>query len=211
MQILLSFLCGIPVAFLTLHTFVRIIRKIYKFPIPQVFAGLIDNPFRRKIQPPDATAIRHGIEPGMTVLDVGPGNGRYTMSAARRVGEDGKVIAIDIEPKMIERVRARAAKEGVTNIEARLADVYDLPFEDATFDLIYMIAVISEIPEPIRAMRECHRVLKPDGSLVFSELFFDPDYPLARTLIRWAEKASFRMKQKVGNFFYYTLIFEKDK
>jgi len=211
MEILLSILCGIPVVFIILHTLIRIIRKIYKFPIPQTFADLIDNPFRRKIQPPDATAIRHGIEPGMTVLDVGPGNGRYTMSAARRVGENGKVIAIDIEPKMIERVSARAAMEGVTNIEARVADAHDLPFEDATFDLIYMIAVINEIPEPIRAMREFHRVLKPNGSLVFSELFLDPDYPLARTLIRWGEQASFRVKQKVGNFFYYTLIFEKNK
>jgi len=44
----------------------------YKFPMPEFLAGLIDNPIRRKIQPPDATAVRHGIEPGMTVLEVGP-------------------------------------------------------------------------------------------------------------------------------------------
>jgi ubiquinone/menaquinone biosynthesis C-methylase UbiE len=210
-QIFLYIICGIPIAFLFLHTLIRVIRKIYKFPIPQAFADLIDNPLRRKIQPPDATAIRHGIGPGMTVLDVGPGNGRYTIGAARRVGDHGKIIAIDIEPKMIARVRERAAMEGVSNIDARVADVYELPFEDATFDLIYMIAVISEILEPIRAMQEFYRVLKPDGSLVFSELLFDPDYPLVRTLTRWAEKAGFRVKRKVGNFFYYTLSFEKSR
>jgi ubiquinone/menaquinone biosynthesis C-methylase UbiE len=163
------------------------------------------------MQPPAETAIRHGIEPGMMVLDVGPGNGRYTIGAARRVGDSGKIFAIDIEPKMIERVEARAQLEGVTNIEARVANVYELPFEDRSFDLVYMITVISEIPDPVRAMQEFHRVLKPDGSLVFSELLNDPDYPLAGTLVRWAREADFRVKQKLGNFFYYTLIFEKNR
>ena len=50
------------------------------------------------------------------------------------------------------------------------------------FDAVYMIAVIGEIPEPERAMHEFHRVLSPSGTLVFSELLLDPDYPLASTL-----------------------------
>lgn len=211
MEIFPYIICGVPVAFVILHTLVRIIRYFYKFPMPEFMANFIDNPLRRRIQPPDATAIRHGIEPGMTVLDVGPGNGRYTIGAARRVGDTGKVFAVDIEPKMIERVEARAAMEGVTNIEARVANVYNLPFEDETFDLIYMITVISEIPEPIRAIHEFCRVLKPNGSLVFSELLNDPDYPLARTLIRWGESTGFQVKEKIGHFFYYTLIFEKKR
>ncbi|MBW1798568.1 MAG: methyltransferase domain-containing protein, partial [Deltaproteobacteria bacterium] len=76
-------------------------------------------------------------------------------------------------------------------------------------DVIYMITVIGEIPEPDKAMREFYRVLSPTGTLVFSELLVDPDYPCAKTLIRKANAASFRLKEKVGNFFYYTLILEK--
>ena len=79
------------------------------------------------------------------------------------------------------------------------------------FDAIYMITVISEIPEPERAMQEFHRLLSPSGTLAFSELFTDPDYPLAQTLIRMASKANFRLKKKLGNFFSYTLVFEKAK
>ena len=75
--------------------------------------------------------------------------------------------------------------------------------------MIYMIAVINEIPTPERAMKEFHRVLKPEGTLVFSELLLDPDYPLSSTLIKLASRAGFKLKEKVGNFFYYTLIFEK--
>jgi ubiquinone/menaquinone biosynthesis C-methylase UbiE len=201
---------GLPILAIVLHTIIRIVRYFYKFPMPEFMANLIDNPFRRKIQPPDATPARHGIEPGMTVLEVGPGNGTYTVATARRVGSSGKVVTIDIEPKMIERVTRRAQAEGIDNIEARVADVYDLPFEDGFFNAIYMIAVIGEIPEPDRAMKEFYQVLSPSGTLAFSEFLWDPDYPRAGTLIRKAAFAGFQLKKKVGNVFYYTLIFEID-
>lgn len=192
-----------------LHTIVRLIRHFYKFPMPQFLANLIDNPLRRKIQPPHEMPIRHGVLPGMTVLEVGPGNGRYTIETARRVGSHGKVVTIDIEPKMIERVQQRAEAEGITNLEAKVANVYHLPFQDRTFDAVYMSSVIGEIPQPERAMPEFHRLLTQSGTLAFSELFFDPDYPLAQTLIRMASKHNFRLKRRLGNFFSYTLVFEK--
>jgi len=210
-QILLYLFVGLPVLLVALHTIIRIVRYFYKFPMPEFLANAIDNPFRRRLQPPDETAVRHGIQPGMQVLDVGPGNGTYTMGASRRVGENGKVVAIDIEPKMIERIERRIKDEGVSNVEARVADVYKLPFDDGSFDLLYMISVIGEIPDPIKAMHEFRRVLKTGGRLVFSELLLDPDYPLASSLIRNAGLAGFRLKEKIGNFFYYTLILEVDQ
>lgn len=202
-------LLGLPLLLILIHTIIRIVRAFYKFPMPQFMANLIDNPIRRRIQPPEQTAIRHGIEPGMIVLEVGPGNGTYTIATARRVGGGGRVTAIDIEPRMVERVRRRAEDEAIRNIEARVADVFALPFAEGSFDLVYMIAVIGEIPRPERAMREFHRVLSPAGTLVFSEFLWDPDYPWARTLVRKATSAGFRLKGKIGNIFYYTLILEK--
>ena len=68
---LLCFLLAIPVVFIVLHTIIRIIRHFYKFPIPEFLVGLIDHPLRRKFQPPYETAVRHGLEPGMLVLEVG--------------------------------------------------------------------------------------------------------------------------------------------
>jgi len=209
LQALLYVLIGLPVAVLALHTLVRIVRYFHKFPMPEFLAGAIDNPLRRRIQPPSEMPLRHGIEPGMTVLEVGPGNGRYTVETARAVGPLGKVIAVDIEPKMIERVSRRAQEEGLTNLEAKTASVYDLPFPDATFDAVSMIAVISEIPDPQRALGEFYRVLKPAGTLAFSELITDPDYPLARTLIQRATAARFRLSRRLGNFLAYTLVFER--
>jgi ubiquinone/menaquinone biosynthesis C-methylase UbiE len=209
LRALLYVVLGLPVLFVVLHTLIRIVRAFHKFPMPEFAANLIDNPLRRRIQPPAETPTRLGIEPAMTVLEVGPGNGTYTVATARRVGVGGKVATVDIEPRMIERVRRRAEAEGVTNIEARVANVYDLPFDDGAFDAVYMIAVIGEIPDPERAMQEFYRVLKPTGSLAFGELLMDPDYPRASTLIRKAASAGFRLRRKVGDVFYYTVIFEK--
>lgn len=209
LRILLCVLLAIPIVFIVLHTIIRVIRHFHKFPIPEFLADLIDHPLRRKFQPPYETAVRHGIEAGMMVLEVGPGSGTYTLGAAQRLGPQGKLVTIDIEPKMIKRVERRAQEAGVTNVEARMADVYDLPFDNETFDVVYMIAVIGEIPDPVRAMHEFYRVLMPQGRLVFSELLLDPDYPLTSTLIRLASPAGFRLRDRIGNFFYYTLIFEK--
>jgi ubiquinone/menaquinone biosynthesis C-methylase UbiE len=177
--------------------------------MPEWMANAIDNPIRRKIQPPMETALRHGIEPGMRVLEVGPGNGTYTMAAARQIGPTGELVTIDIEPKMIERVNKRILEERITNIDARVANVYDLPFDDQSYDLIYMITVINEIPDIPSALKEFYRILKPEGRLVFSELFMDPDYPLATTLARKVQQFNFQLQEHIGNFFYYTLVFQK--
>jgi SAM-dependent methyltransferase len=209
LRLLVRMLVGLPLLLVAWHTAVRIVRHFYKFPMPQFLANLIDNPLRRRIQPPEEMAIRHGLEPGMWVLEVGPGNGTYTLGAARRVGPAGRVVAVDIEPRMVERVRQKALAEGVQNVDARLADVTDLPFGDEGFDAIYMITVMGEIPSPVQALRELHRVLSPSGTLACSEVLLDPDYPLASTLVRWAELAGFRLQEKRGNLLSYTLLFGK--
>jgi ubiquinone/menaquinone biosynthesis C-methylase UbiE len=200
---------GIPAAFLILHTLMRIVRHFYKFPIPHYIADAIDNPLRRRLQPPDQMPARHGLETGMTVLEIGPGNGRYSVATAQHLGPHGKLVSVDIEPRMIERLQVRARAAGVANIDARVADVYQLPFDDQAFDAAYMIAVIGEIPEPRRAIAEIHRLLKPGGTLAFSELLQDPDYPRASSLIKMVQPRGFHLVRRLGNFFAYTLVFEK--
>jgi len=208
-EIILHTVVLIPIILILLHTVVRIVRFFYKFPMPQFLANIIDNPLRRAIQPPRETAIRHGLKKGMNVLEVGPGNGRYTIAAANVLGPEGKIVTIDIEKKMIERVIKRVKQENVANVNAEVADVYKLPYEDLFFDVIYMIAVINEIPDQKSAFKEFHRVLKSDGLLVFSELLMDPDYPTAKSLIKKAQSNGFKLNEKIGNVFYYTLKFNK--
>lgn len=202
---------GIILFILIFQAIIRIIRRYYKFPIPAFMVNLIDNPVRRKIQPPLEMPIRHGIKPEMTVLEIGPGSGVYTVGTARRVGTEGIIFTVDIELKILKQLKHRVRAENITNIDGIVANVHHLPFMTGAFDAIYMIAVIGEIPGPEKALQEFYRVLAPPGTLAFSELLPDPDYPLARTLTKWAAQANFRLRVKLGNFFGYTSVFEKGK
>lgn len=70
------------------------------------------------------------------------------METARRVGTSGKVITVDIQPKVIQRLITRTNAESLTNIIGNIVNVHHLPYKDGIFDAIYMIAVIGEIPKP---------------------------------------------------------------
>lgn len=188
---------------------VRILRKLVHFPMPEFMAGLIDNPWRHVLMPPAQTAARHALQPGMTVLEIGPGNGTYSVAAARGLLPGGRLVSVDIEPKMLARLQRKAQAAGLTNVEMRLADVCHLPYEDGSFDAIFMIAVIGELPDPHQALLEFHRVLKEGGTLALSELLPDPDYSLPATLERRAAAAGFTRRTLLGNLFYYTLVLEK--
>lgn len=186
------------------------VRRYYKLPAPAFFTHLIDNPIRRRlIQPPETVVERMGLKTGMTVVEIGPGKGSYTIAVARRVLPNGKVYAVDIQESVVERLKKRIEREGITNVYPKIDNVYALSFDDSSVDRVLAITVLPEIPDPIKALRELHRILKPDELLCLSELFLDPDYPLRRTEKRRADEAEFEVKQEYGNFFVYYLIFQK--
>ena len=188
----------------------KLIRRYWKFPIPAILTGLIDNPIRRKIQPPRELADRLRLQSDMHVLEVGPGKGSYTIEVARRV-PNGKVVAIDIQESIVKKLEQKCGELGIDNIEPRVMDIYNLNFENEVFDRIFLICCLPEIPDPIRALRELNRVLKPNGLLCLVEAFMDPDYPLPRTEIRWAKDAGFTLDSEHGNWFIYYLLFRKSK
>ncbi len=190
----------------------RIIRKIYKFPIPAFATRLIDNPIRRRLlQKPELIAERMQLKPGMTVVEIGPGKGSYTKAVAEKVQPNGKVFAIDIQESIINRLKKKIKKESIQNIIPKIDDAYNLSFEDESVDRIFAITCLPEIPDPIRILMEFKRILKPDGIISLSELFLDPDYPLRRTEKRWAKEAGLDFYEGFGNWFVYQLNFIKKK
>ena len=190
----------------------RIIRKIYKFPIPALATRLIDNPIRRRLlQKPELIAERMQLKPGMTVVEIGPGKGSYTKAVAEKVQPNGKVFAIDIQESIINRLKKKIKKESIQNIIPKIDDAYNLSFEDESVDRIFAITCLPEIPDPIRILMEFKRILKPDGIISLSELFLDPDYPLRRTEKRWAKEAGLDFYEGFGNWFVYQLNFIKKK
>ena len=186
----------------------KLIRHFWKFPIPAVMTGLIDNPIRRKIQPPKKLIEKLQLEKNMVLLEVGPGKGTYTCEVAKQL-PNGKMMVIDIQESVIRKLKKKCEKLGITNVEQRVMDVYNLNFDNEVFDRIFLISCLPEIPDPVRALEELNRVLKPNGFFCLVEAFPDPDYPLPRTEIGWAKDAGLKLESRDGNWFTYYLIFSK--
>jgi SAM-dependent methyltransferase len=98
----------------------------------------------------------------MRLLDLGCGPGTITLGLAEAVGS-GEVVGIDAQPSQIEGARALAEERGVTNAKFEVGDAYRLPFPDESFDAAFAHVVLMHLREPVRALREVYRVLRPGG------------------------------------------------
>jgi SAM-dependent methyltransferase len=206
-RVLLSIFGGLAVAWLVgAKLLSRLAARLgYSAPCPSALAWLVDNPFRRRSV--RRTLDRVGIRPGERVLELGPGPGAFTVEAARRVGPEGRLIAVDIQPEMIARVEARVRAAGLDNVETHARGAYDLPLEDDSVDRAFLVTVLPEIPDQARALAELRRVLKPGGVLSISEEFTDPDYRFPCETLRTVEAAGFYWEQRYGNRWSYTINF----
>ena len=108
------------------------------------------------------------LKKGMVVVDYGCGPGRHTIPAAKIVGAQGKVFAVDIHPLAINVVKKKAGRESLTNIEAILVDSYNTGIQGSSVDLILLIDALHMITDHHALFREMHRLLKQDG-LIFMD------------------------------------------
>ena len=132
---------------------------------------LLASPIRR-VQYQPAEVLGPHVSPGMTVLEPGPGMGFFTLELARLAGSTGRVVAVDIQRRMLDRLRCRAAKAGVLDrLDARLVSPDSLGIEDlaGTVDFTLAFFMVHELPAAAGFFREVAQASKSGARLLFAE------------------------------------------
>ena len=124
------------------------------------------------------------LRPDVEVLDLGCGPGTITLGLARR---SGRVVGLDVSTIMLEEARRHAADTGVGNVTFDEGSAYDLPYDGASFDVVYAHQTMQHLADPVSALREARRVLRPGGLVALR----DSDYetmvhaPVEPAIERW--------------------------
>ena len=153
----------------------------------------LDNIFRTLLQPPERI-LRGYINHGDNVLDIGCGPGFFTRAMAHMVGENGRVIAVDLQEEMLEKLRARAGKEGlirrIKTVKASGESLNLAGHDPAVFALAFY--VVHEVPDKARLFRELWNALVPGGKLLVVEPRTHVTREEFQASLRLAEAAGFR-------------------
>ena len=110
------------------------------------------------------------VAAGATVLDIGCGAGIDLLLAAQAVGPDGRAIGIDMTDEMAARALASATAAGLDQVDVRVGDALDLPFDSASVDYVISNGVLNLTPDKTRAYAEAFRVLKPGGAFLYADI-----------------------------------------
>jgi ubiquinone/menaquinone biosynthesis C-methylase UbiE len=168
----------------------------------------LNAPFRRWIHDP-RKIVGPYVKPGMTVLEVGCGIGWFTIPMAKMVGEGGKVIAVDLQPRMLQMLRRRAEKAGVTaQIDFRQCEQNRLGV-DAQADFALVFAMLHEVPDQRRLLVEVFDCLKPGDKLLLAEPPIHVTKKMFAGEVSEAESAGFRLLDRPRLRWSHAALFEK--
>ena len=142
-------------------------------------AAWLDRPEREREEAPSKAIAALGLRSGQVVADVGAGSGYYAVRLAKAVGPTGRVVATDLQPGMLDILRARVARERLANVEVVQGRADDPVLPEKTFDLVLMVDVYHELAAPQVFVRKLKAALKPGGRLVLIEFRReDPRVPI---------------------------------
>ena len=142
-------------------------------------AGWLERSEREREEAPENALDLMGVQPGMTVADVGAGTGYFSIRLARRVGPTGRVYANDVQPEMLNHIRERSEQLHLNNIETVLGSEADPKLPQGKLDLILLVDVYHEFSQPQRMLQAMRAALKPDGHLILLEYRKeDPTIPI---------------------------------
>lgn len=208
----LSIISSIVILIVVLTLVWRFISNRRSLPCPSWLSWMVemDNPFTKTNR---ASVIIDllGLQPGMKVLDAGCGPGRLAIPAAKAIGSQGELTALDIQAGMLARVQEKARTAGLSNIRLMQVELGKGKLEMAYYDRAMLVTVLGEIPEQEAALQEIYQALKPGGILSVTEVIFDPHFQSRESVQRVAGRVGFREAGFFGKRLAYTMHFEKNR
>lgn len=132
-------------------------------------AGWLDRPEREQEEQPAKLMEALKIKPGEVIADIGAGSGYYTFRLADRVGPKGKVLAVEIQPEMLDIIKAKMRLRQSPNIDLVLGTLTDPKLQPASLDMILLVDVYHEFSHPYEMTEAMVKALKPGGRLIFVE------------------------------------------
>lgn len=123
-----------------------------------------DESDRRKTMDPDAILSKAGLKPGMTLVDIGCGQGYFALPAARIAGPKGKVFGIDVDEEALEHINSKASEEGL-NIKTILSEAESAVACEGCADVVFFGICLHDFRDPEKVLACARRMLKPDGRL----------------------------------------------
>jgi uncharacterized protein len=141
---------------------------------PHEFAFLLDIPLRKLILSPRKLSDRLHLKADARVLEIGPGPGYFSKEVARRI-PDGLLTLLDIQYEMLGKNRRKLQRAGITNAAWTQASASALPFAGPVFDIVFLVTVLGEIPDPGNCLHGIRPVLRTGGLLSITEMKGDPD------------------------------------
>jgi len=207
-MIILKVLLWIVVVLLIYRILIGIVRKLLHFPAPGFISIFLDSRIRGWMQPPKDIIKFSGIQRGGKILEIGSGSGFFTLPSARVVGQTGEIAALDVQQDMLDKITIKLEKaenKDIRNIRVVKASAYEIPYPAESFDVVFTVSVLQEIPKPHDALLEAYRVLKKDGIMSVSEFIPDPDWALPGTVEKQLMAAGFKSIKRYGNLFRYTI------
>jgi len=152
-----------------------------RIALPMSYHGIpwLNRPERIQEENPEEMLAQLELKEGMTVCDMGCGDGYYTLELAKRVGPSGKVFAVDIQPEMLQELSRRCQQFDLKNVDMLLGSPHDPKLPDGKLDLILMVDVYHEFSNPVEMLTAMRQSLKPDGRIALVEFRAeDPQVPI---------------------------------
>ena len=138
-------------------------------PMGYMHMNWLSRPERIQEENPQEMLDQLNLKDGLVVCDLGSGDGYHTLQIAPRVGPTGKVMAVDIQPQMLQELSRKLAEKKIDNVETVLGELWDPKLPEKSVDLVLMVDVYHEFSHPVQMLAALRKALKPNGLIALVE------------------------------------------